>query len=189
MSSDEVQAPLWRGGVRTVRYYCREGDRPRSDVIVSERFNSGENATFGGLVREELDRSQYDFAQQVGTAGDFTQSGQVLAPEVLAVEFRYSDGTQVIDEWNSEQQGTLPVAIEVRMWLQNPHAEAEHGDPGDLADATQYVMTVPIWRSALGSGSAGSSGSGSGSGSTSGSSASGSGSSSAGSGNGSTSSF
>jgi prepilin-type N-terminal cleavage/methylation domain-containing protein len=192
MSSDEVQAPLWRGGVRTVRYYCREGQRPRSDVVVSERLGTTERSNFGGLVREEIDRSQFDFAQQVGTAGDFTQSGQVLAPEVLDVEFRYSDGTQVLDEWNSEQLGTLPVAIEVRMWLQNADAEVASVDASDLADATQYVMTVPVWRSALASGgtSRATMGSGSNTGSSSsGSGTSGSGSTGSGDGSGSSSNF
>lgn len=173
---NELVGPQWRGGIRTVRYYYSP------DAVVNDRFDSN-NSLKGGLLREEFDRLQFDFASQLGTAT--TGTGQVIAPEVIAAQFRYSDGTQVLDEWNSELQKALPVAIEVRLWLRNRSETAQRtGD--ELANATQFVKSFPIWRSTIASGGmggsspTGSGGSNSGSTSGMGSGSSGSGSSSSG---------
>src|SRR5690606_16737299 len=110
---------------------------------------------------------------------------QVLAPEVVAIQFRYSDGVQIYDTWDSESQQALPVAIEVRMWLQRPvelQSDITRGSANDISNASQFVMTIPLWRATL-AGSASSSGSSSdtsSSNSTSGSSSGGTGSSGSG---------
>jgi hypothetical protein len=44
--------------------------------------------------------------------------GLTWLPEVLSAAFRYFDGTTWSDQWNSLQQGSLPVAVEVTIRLQ-----------------------------------------------------------------------
>ena len=50
--------------------------------------------------------------------------GEVIALEVMALEFRYFDGQQWLSAWDSEELGGLPMAIEVAIAV-----EDDTGDP------------------------------------------------------------
>ena len=43
----------------------------------------------------------------------------ILAPEVVEIQFRYFDGISWIDTWDSQSSGFLPRAIEITMgfWI------------------------------------------------------------------------
>ena len=57
-----------------------------------------------------------------------------MAPEVLHLEFRYFDGTEWLDEWDTEQEGGLPVAVEIAIWIALP----------DERDRSQTRRAVPL---------------------------------------------
>jgi hypothetical protein len=87
------------------------------------------------------------FAEQSGNSA-LLDSGQVLvAPEVVHLEFRYYDGQQVTDIWDMQDEESLPLAIEVRIWLYSPGTDEPPTDSRyDLAsligNAREYRQTV-----------------------------------------------
>jgi len=93
--------------VKTVSYFLRTEDSPQVNALATD----GGNAL--GLVRRELDRAAACWASQEGSLDASQHPGSVLAQEVTYLEFRYYDGTTWYTEWDSDQMGGLPTAIEI----------------------------------------------------------------------------
>ena len=74
----------------------------------------------GGLVRKEGDRYAVESAEMTGQNTATTQSSSVLAPEIIAMEFRYFDGIAWQSSWDSPSVGRLPRAIEVQLGFAPP---------------------------------------------------------------------
>lgn len=77
----------------------------------TEGFPSGTTGT--GLARMEGDRLMMEMADAQADLDSLAQSSRILAPEVESLRFRYFDGLQWYDSWNSEELAALPRAIEV----------------------------------------------------------------------------
>ena len=92
---DATSLQITRSGVATSRLNRREG-------IVSPLFD-----------KHALDFAFQDggFAVRDGDGGDWSR----LVPDVFAIRFRYHDGNNWTDSWNSGAAG-LPVAIECAIW-------------------------------------------------------------------------
>lgn len=71
------------------------------------------DAILGGLYRRQMDRAVAAFNLDV--AGSLAAEGytQCIAREVVGIEFRYFDGEEFVTEWNSDESGSFPVAIEI----------------------------------------------------------------------------
>ena len=116
--SDEFQTLLTlnadSGGVdrpsemRTVAYFLAE---EQNGVVAAD---AGERH---GLVRREMDRLTTRSASEQGQLFQMEQELEPIAPEVTAVEFRYYDGTEWLEEWDSQEQGSLPTAVEITLWI------------------------------------------------------------------------
>ncbi|MGY8766896.1 MAG: hypothetical protein ACKVH8_00525 [Pirellulales bacterium] len=66
-----------------------------------------------GLVRRVLDRAVTQWAVNNGDVQELDATAEVIAPEVSMLMFRYFDGYQWNEEWDSEDLGGLPLAIDV----------------------------------------------------------------------------
>ena len=108
--------------VKTVTYYVQ------SDTASGMALAGPQIATLAqltdpdvtpGLVRQEQDRAVMSWATTNGTAAMMTQSGDVLAPEVVSVEFQYFDGIEWRLEWDTETEQALPVAIQISLAMQS----------------------------------------------------------------------
>ncbi len=75
----------------------------------------------GGLVRRQLDRALTLWAESQGTLDRLQRTGQLVAPEVIAIEFQYFDGLQWLPTWNSSEQG-VPWVIQVTLAMQTARA-------------------------------------------------------------------
>jgi hypothetical protein len=126
--------------VKTVAYYLRypttvaasSTSNPATSIVQS-------NAAGGtGLVRREVDRAVAQWAADNGNLEALDLSGELLAPEVTYLEFRYFDGLQWLFEWDSELQGCLPMAVEIAIAIRS----AENSDLRS-ADATTFAA-VPV---------------------------------------------
>ena len=83
--------------IKTVGYY----------VIPAGTGNAG-NA---GLYRRSMDRAIANFAMSNGgSLGD--GNNQLIAPEVVEISFRYFDGEEWATEWDSDEMGGFPLAVE-----------------------------------------------------------------------------
>jgi type II secretory pathway pseudopilin PulG len=100
----------------------------------------------GGLVRRSLDRAATTYAATNGSLAALAQTGDLLAPEVLAIEFSYWDGTIWELEWSSDEFDELPLAVQVKLTMSNPIA-ASAGLSADDENATRvftHVIRIPM---------------------------------------------
>ena len=95
--------------VKTVSYY----------VIASEDGGgyAEDGTASSGLVRRELDRAVSSWASDQGQLDQTDSDVTPIAPEVSAIEFSYSDGTEWVDSWDSDEAGALPVAVQITLTI------------------------------------------------------------------------
>lgn len=82
-------------------------------TLAGNSMGSGGNGNGQGLVRYEMDRAA---AVQSQNTGQYTQdltNQTPIAPEVTDLEFSYFDGTQWNQQWDTSQQGALPMAVQI----------------------------------------------------------------------------
>ncbi len=103
MSLDETELADLVSDVKTVTYYVTEETSTFAD----------DGQLSGGLVRRERDRATTAWAYEMGMSAELEDESEPIAPEVTSIEFRYYDGTEWCDEWDSIEQGGLPVAVDV----------------------------------------------------------------------------
>jgi hypothetical protein len=116
------------GDVKTVTYLLQA-----SGVMgVQDRLSQLSPAADGksaammntGLVRRQLDRAVSSYAEEMGQSMQMMASGDLVAPEVVSIDFAYYDGTQWTYEWDSSLQG-LPWLVQVTLALQSDSGSSE----------------------------------------------------------------
>lgn len=143
--------------IKTVTYYVLDGDVATSasgltathqDVLTS----TDPNVVQRGLVRRQLDRAVSQYALTNGFLSGTDNVGEVVAAEVASIEFQYFDGLEWRYEWDTEVEGSLPVAIQIIMLLEAPSTGEQSvnalqvGTSSDL-DASglhYYRLLVPV---------------------------------------------
>jgi hypothetical protein len=108
--------------VRRVMYYLAN-----SASIVSTT-GAGSSATSGtGLIRSEANHATAQYSADTGGDSTSTANGSVVAPEVLALEFSYFDGSEWVSTWDTTTYNGLPQLIKISIALADP----AHTKPGD----------------------------------------------------------
>lgn len=82
--------------------------------------------TVGGLVRRMRSRASEQYALQTGFIDDTGDEAFVIAPEVVELTYRFFDGTSWYYDWNSDDRGGLPMAVEITLAFAPP---ADEDDP------------------------------------------------------------
>jgi hypothetical protein len=141
--------------LKTVAYFVQG-----ADVIggVQDPLNSldpsGETTAAGGLVRRSLDRAATSQAASTGALALLNQTGELLAPEIAAIEFAYWDGVTWQIEWSSDEYGELPLAVQVQLTMLDPVVAATQ-NPQTLSTLTpgaegtrtfQHTVRLPMAR-------------------------------------------
>ena len=111
-------------------------------------------ASEGGLVRRSLDRAVTVQASSTGSLGLLNQTGQLLAPEVVAIEFSYWDGVTWQLQWSSDEYGELPLAVQVRLTMRDDRMSAEESALSVTATTTDlsqlrtfsHIVRLPLAR-------------------------------------------
>jgi hypothetical protein len=103
-------------------------------------------ASGGGLIRQVVDQPIASWAIESGGAADLGFYAELLAPEVISISFRYSDGTQWLEYWDSYQQGGLPVAVEVTIVLASTQSETNDANLSSSGyfDESDSVFTTIV---------------------------------------------
>lgn len=137
-------APSIPSDVKNVAYFLQNTDSSQSSA------SSSVGGTATGLVRRETDRAAASFSAQDGSLDASEHPGSLLAAEVNYLEFRYWDGSSWYSEWDSEQMGGLPTAIEITIGIdpaagRNPE-ELDVKAANDLAvaDANEYMYRLTV---------------------------------------------
>ena len=123
--------------VKTVGYYVQS---PRSDGVQDSLGQLSQEAASlksgpvaspnGGLVRRSVDRAVTQFAYEMAQSSQLLRTGELIAPEVLALEFQYFDGATWQTQWDGSQQG-LPFIVKITIAMQRDSlAKSKPLDPG-----------------------------------------------------------
>jgi hypothetical protein len=99
-------------GIRTIEYFVVS---PDESYVAADAGQP--NTAARGLMRREMVEPVALWAAQLGAIDDSNPAVLPLAPEVVAVEFRYHNGTDWSDTWDSSSSGTLPRAVEITLLL------------------------------------------------------------------------
>jgi uncharacterized membrane protein YgcG len=70
-----------------------------------------------GLMRCEMDRAVAAYQAEQGGLSPADLNAVLLAPEVAGLEFAYFDGSQWVDLWDTQQNGGLPVAVRITLYV------------------------------------------------------------------------
>ncbi|MEX0818155.1 MAG: prepilin-type N-terminal cleavage/methylation domain-containing protein [Pirellulaceae bacterium] len=143
--------------IKTVTYYVFGGGTPASasgmTATNQDLLTSTDPAVVQrGLVRRQLDRAVSQYALANGLLAATDDVGEVVAAEVASIEFQYFDGIEWRYEWDTEVEGTLPVAIQIVMLLEAPSAGGQNADPLAIGTSTDlepsglhyYRLLVPV---------------------------------------------
>ena len=124
--------------VKTIAYYYRSVDNTTATTATSNRFG-GSTKERTGLVRRVLDRAVTLQASETGGLTGVEDVGEVIAPEVTAIQFEYFDGMQWVYEWDSEEMGGLPMAVRIPLSVSTAQATEETSSP--LLSGTNTLQT------------------------------------------------
>jgi hypothetical protein len=118
--------------VRTVTYFLTGSSAPASSIVPSDSTN----VAGSGLVRSELDRTAAQFAVQQGSS-TIGNDPEVIAPEVLDLEFQYFDGTDWQTSWDTTASSALPQLVRISIILADPSkTQTQNGMATSVADAS-----------------------------------------------------
>lgn len=122
------------GDIKTVTYYVQTAtNQGVADNMAG--FASVANTSTGftsGLVRRALDRGVMAYAQELGNVDQLNRTGDLVAPEVVALEFAFFDSElgEWVYEWDSSQQ-SLPWLVQISLAMQSATAsEQSQVEPG-----------------------------------------------------------
>jgi len=155
LAATEAGVPSGRlFGLKTVAYYLASEDQ------VPEVGRGLANQQQGGLVRQEAawaaesDASTVEITDAPSISAN-QENIESLAPEVTELGFRYFDGSEWQDSWDSCESGTLPVAVEITLVLHplNTAAKASSssGNVDKEDDALVYRLVVDLPAGQIGS--------------------------------------
>lgn len=119
---------------RTVRYFLSEGTSQTSQESAKQgvTVEAASEGSTAGLYREVIPTTALaDDADPL--ASPASREGarvELLAPEVVKLEFHYFDGEQLVDEWDVTEDAALPKGVEILLTINEP-------DYGPQADADQ----------------------------------------------------
>ncbi|MEZ6151299.1 MAG: prepilin-type N-terminal cleavage/methylation domain-containing protein [Pirellulaceae bacterium] len=111
------------GDMKTVTYFIQSPTNMGVDDTLAqfETTNGSSSGQASGLVRRQLDRAVTAYAEEMGNTQRLQRTGDLLAPEVVALEFAYFDGVDWLTEWDSSTQ-SLPWLVEITLAMQTATA-------------------------------------------------------------------
>ena len=100
-----------------------------------------------GFSRLEGDRMAIDHADLQMDTQLLAGAADLIAPEIVYVQFRYFDGTIWLDMWDSTAYGALPQAIEVTFGFRGPPEQDSTlvgNSTWTVEEYVRHVIHVPI---------------------------------------------
>jgi hypothetical protein len=121
--------------MKTVTYFvCSEDtfDAVQDPSLLTGAAEPSPSGRGRGLMRRELSRAVSSWAEANGNLSSTYGDSKLLAEEVVGLTFQYFDGTEWLPDWNSDDLGGLPKAVEITLILQPTYALSENRLDDDL---------------------------------------------------------
>jgi type II secretory pathway pseudopilin PulG len=134
------------GDIKSVTYFVQVPTNSGVSDTMNEVTSTPENSGMvGGLVRRQIDRAVMTNAEAMGQTDQLMRTGELIAPEVISLEFAYFDGMQWLTTWDSSTQG-LPWLVEITLAMQS-----KSGEKKGIVSPGVSISTMPYEeQSALG---------------------------------------
>ena len=137
---DEETTLTSSGDLLSVSYYLAGSGEGALQQVVAAKSESAR-----GLVRMEGDRASIAYADESGDLELLSEQTKMLAPEIAEIEFRYFDGIDWVDAWDSSEYGYLPAAIEIVIEFEEPEYKADSILQTTTSELTHtYRLVVPL---------------------------------------------
>ena len=128
--------------VKTVTYFFSD-----SPPTVEDKFMP-DFGRRGGLYRRRIDRAVEALIGDENVSDKPDDYCELIAPEVVEIKFRYFDGTDWQDEWESEEQNGFPPAIEIVVTMDPQRAldprQAQAGRNPEELEVLRSVVYLPV---------------------------------------------
>ena len=114
--------------IKTVTYFvCSEDtfEAAKNPGLMSGSPQPSISGRGRGLMRRELSQAVSSWAEANGNLQATYADAKLLADEVVGVQFRYYDGDAWLEDWNSDDLGGLPTAVEITVTIQPTYAMSE----------------------------------------------------------------
>jgi type II secretory pathway component PulJ len=115
-TSDETTQDSQLGAIKSVVYFLSPEESSGSEDTTLSDQTTGKQAA-GGLMRWEGDSLAASSTANLNLEELAQTGGKSLAPEVTSLNFRYLDGTEWAESWDSSESGKLPAAVEITLTL------------------------------------------------------------------------
>lgn len=137
------------GDLKTITYYVQAAtSQGVNDEMASFTLEDSTDAFASGLVRRQLDRRVTAYAEEIGDLDRLSRTGDIIAPEVVSLEFAYFDGAEWVYEWDSDELG-LPWLVQILLAMQSAtDSQTSELQPGvpisqmSLADRQSYGIDI-----------------------------------------------
>lgn len=113
------------GDIKSVTYFVQAPSNTGVQDSMDVFLDTSEATTglAGGLIRRQIDRAVLMYAEESGNLTQLMRTGDLIAPEVLAIEFSYFDGIEWSFTWDSATQ-SLPWLIQITIAVQSAKGES-----------------------------------------------------------------
>lgn len=141
-------APSNSGEEKSISYFLADAGADGLAGLVGDIHKKASRTTgdIQGLARLEGNRLAIQIADEQSDLDSLAAIANVLAPEVIDLQFRYFDGVDWLDAWDSGVSQSLPQAVEIslevrRTGKKDPKSTTlkEGKPPGEV-----YRLTVPV---------------------------------------------
>jgi hypothetical protein len=119
MTDEALGAVSIPSDVKTVVYFVRTEDS-ENGLPAPAADGLGR-----GLMRTEIDRAVSSWAEENGDTTSLYAGAKLVAKEVTGLTFQYWDGAAYTTDWDSDEMGGLPLAIEIVLTIQPTRAMSE----------------------------------------------------------------
>ncbi|MEM1305859.1 MAG: hypothetical protein AAGG46_13235, partial [Planctomycetota bacterium] len=115
---------------------------PATSGISTVRYSL---APTGGLVRQEIANAVALREEELGSTAAWDTAYVVIAEEVAAIEFRYSDGLDMLEAWDLvDRDGQNPLAVELVVTLREPSSRGNASLDTAQTMLRAYRLTVAL---------------------------------------------
>ena len=131
-----------------IRYLMAESGGGGLSSALADKFGAADQTGPVGLARMEGDLFGLTTAITEGEELPLVAASQMLAKEVAAVQFRYFDGLEWVEQWDSTALNMMPKAIEITLTLRKTPSASDPNEElqPDEVQATTHrtVVSIPV---------------------------------------------
>lgn len=142
--------------LQSITYFLANPSAGGLEGAVGQRATSGQPTASGpqGLARLVGDRMAIEYADIERDVETLAQAAEIIAPEVISLQFRYFDGLNWLAEWDSVSAQRLPNAVEITLGLRRLISEEEQranlfnselrAEASEVIETRRHVVSLPL---------------------------------------------